>query len=94
MYGTNYNCNGSKLNITSKGTLILNHIRENNGATKYSCITEILCIEGSKSRLRGYYSCTFRGWMDHGLLNYNPANYEYSLTSKGHSRLIAALNRI
>ena len=77
----------TQLKTTSKGFKILKYIAENNGATKYECLKNVLKMPGSKSDLRGYYSCTFLGWKRNRVVAHNKSNYEYSLTAYGYELL-------
>ena len=88
-----YTANASKMTVNSKMYKILQLILLNRGATKYECVTKILGVVGSKQRLRGYYSCTFRGLVDAGILSYSKKDYKYNITTAGIHKYIAAGNK-
>jgi len=79
----------SKLKKDSKLTKILEYIRDNNGATKYECVTNVLNKKGSKKDLRGYYCCAFGDLVDIGLLNPSSRenSFKYTITEAGINRL-------
>lgn len=78
-----YNANGSKLKLGSNGYKMLQYIVANGGATKYDLVTKVLKKVGTRQRLRGYYSCYMRGWMDNGIVSYNRFSNTYEATPKG-----------
>lgn len=80
---TIYNANGRKLKLGSNGHKMLKYIVDNGGATKYELVTKVLGKKGTRKSLRGYYSCYMRGWMDHGIVSYDAANYTYHVTKQG-----------
>ena len=88
-----YTANASNITSDSKMFKILQLIITKNGATKYECVTGVLGVTGSKQRLRGYYSCTFRGLVDAGVLSYSKQNYKYNITTTGIHKYIAAGNK-
>jgi hypothetical protein len=88
-----YNANATRINKNSQIFKILNTIAVKNGATKYECLTEGLGLEGSKQRLRGYYSVCFRGLSDNGVLSYSKENYKYHLTQLGIQRYLDAASK-
>jgi len=91
MFGC-YTANATRLTTSSKGFKMLSLIIKKDGTTKYECLTEALGKVGSKEQLRGYYSCYFRGWMDSGVVSYDPTTYKYHITPAGtHLYVLASL---
>ena len=88
-----YTANATTLNRNSKGVDMLEHIISNNGATKYECLTQALGKIGSKEKLRGYYSCYFRGWVDSGVVTLNHITHKYPCTKYGASLYLTALTK-
>jgi predicted transcriptional regulator len=88
-----YSANASKITSNSKMFKILQLIILNNGATKYECITTALGVVGSNQKLRGYYSCTFRGLVNAGVLCQSKTSYKYYITADGISKYVEAANR-
>lgn len=87
-----YTANANRMKFGQNGFKMMQYILKNDGATKYECLTEALGKKGSKHRLRGYYSCYFRGWMDAGVVTYDPKTYKYHATAHGaHQYLLATL---
>lgn len=78
-----YTATGKNMKKGQNGFKMMRHILANDGATKYECLTEALGKSGSKQDLRGYYSCYFRGWVDSGVVTYDPKTYKYHATAKG-----------
>lgn len=81
---------GNKLTAERPGTItraILSYIRENNGATKYDIVTNVLGKRGSRKDLRGYYSVFFSMAKNSGLLSYDSKTYNYHITEKGYNAL-------
>lgn len=77
-----YTANGSRLTRESNGFKMLQLISETGGASKYDCLTIALGKKGSRSELRGYYSCYFRGLVDNKVLNPSVKGI-YTLTDHG-----------
>ena len=66
-----------------KGTklrAILKYVDENQGATKYEIITDVLGKTGTKRDLRGYYSTNFASMRGSGLLNLDFDTHIYTIT--------------
>jgi len=78
-----YTANGTRLTKSTQGFKMLQLIILKNGCTKYECVTEALGKVGSKQKLRGYYSCYFRGLVDSDVLEYNARTKKYRCTSHG-----------
>jgi len=84
---------GTKMKSTTKICQILNYINDNNGATKYECVTNVLNKTGSKQDLRGYYCCAFNDLVEQGICDYTRKGYQYTLTTYGAELLRNANNR-
>lgn len=88
-----YTANGTALTKKSKGFKLLKYIAENKGATKYECITNTLCKNGTKHDLRGYYSSYFHGLTINGVLSYNKSTHKYNITDHGAVIFVEAMGR-
>jgi hypothetical protein len=80
---TMYTADGSRIKLGSQGHKMLRYIIDNGSVSKYELVTKVLGKVGSRQKLRGYYSCYMRGWMDNGILKYNHFNSTYEVTPKG-----------
>lgn len=85
-----YTANGNRMVKDNNTYKMLELILKNNGATKYECLTQALGKVGSKQKLRGYYSCFFRGLVDSGVLEYDHKTYKYYITAKGANLFLKA----
>lgn len=85
-----YTATGKNMKKGQNGYKMMQYILVNEGATKYECLTNALGKTGSKQKLRGYYSCYFAGWMQAGIVTYDPKTYKYHATAKGANYFIKA----
>ena len=85
--------NGKRLTPNSQGFKILSHIIENDGASKYSCVTNVLGRVGSRQQLRGYYSDYFLGLVTSGVLSLDKKTHIYKITGRGLHRYLLAGKR-
>lgn len=90
MFINAYTVTATNLRSSSKGYKVLQYILNKEGATKYECVTEVLGKTGSRSELRGYYSDSFRGWVDNGVLTRDPKTMMYNITPYGRSLVLKA----
>jgi Mn-dependent DtxR family transcriptional regulator len=92
--GWNTGITGTRMKADSSMTKVLRYIDLNQGATKYECLTEALGYSGTKSQLRGTFSCMFQDLKQIGVCDYNSKTYKYTLTEKGERLLAKALERL
>jgi hypothetical protein len=85
-----YSANGKNMVKDNNAYKMLELIINNDGATKYECLTKALGKVGSKQQLRGYYSCYFRGLVDSGVLTHDPKTFKYHITPHGSQLYIIA----
>lgn len=85
---------GSRFTTESKGFKVLYFIAQHDqGATKYSVLTDCLNKKGTKQQLRGYYSVYFQSFVDNGMLTLNRQTNCYSITPKGRELIVNTLKK-